>query len=345
MHSNKPKVYVIVPLTIPGVNKTDFFDVFQRIVEEKDLGYIMISLRLIRAKIARNTASNKLREGNSTERNNKFINSKAKKEFKKQLETIMLEAGRTQHKAHFICVDKHHPPRAVPKILRLVKEVQKNSCDLDVALIALVPTQRDLGITYDLDGRKRYHPFSANLFFTCFDRVQKRQDHETLNGEGPGSAEVIVRFLWYFRNFSLNKNHLAKRGFKKVFYVPFVEENDHLEIPRRLLETLITTLKSCNHKGSAQQSDLDRLNTLYEELQLPFKGPELEDVEAAITRFLEEDIYPDVFPVEERKKELKPKEAPEKIKYLRIVPAKDSVEALKEFAFPSGTGSRNHIPN
>lgn len=319
MHSNKPQVYVVVPVTIPGMNKAVFYETFQKIVEAKGLGYSNICLKQIKKEFAEKIANNKRNNRFSVQDTKDFINRKAKQLFREKFEDLLRAAGRTHLKAQFVCIEKNHPPNALSSVFRLI---QGSSQGLNVKVIALVPSGYDFGITYELDGIKCYHPISANLFFTCFDHIQKRQDHETLNGEGSKSAEASLNFLCLFKDFSLDQGSLTKGGFDKVFYVPFAEEQNPPEIPKKLTEALITAVKSYDPNSETfKQSYLENLNTVYEEFQVPFKSPELGAVETAITRFLEAEIYPEVFseetnipePVSMSSKEAKKSSVEEKV--------------------------------
>lgn len=334
MQSNKPNVYVIVPVTITGMKKSRLKGIFQKVIQEKGFGFTSISIKQIRKECLEKFRGTD-RTGDTEEQLKGHSSRASQKEFKQRLEELIKEAGKTHLPAHFVFLEKNHPPEAIESVLRTIRESAQG---LNVQVIALASSNDSECIT----TTKHFYPFSANLFLTCFDEVQKRKEHETLVGRGVESAKVCLLFMNLFKNFRLDKFSLNKIGFDKVIYVSFVNEEHPTVIPKELTNALINTLQK-SHKDF-DDNKLQNLVNIHENLKLEFKEPELKTFEETINKFLQTEILPDVFPEEYPKNMEETKDPGSPMKLLSyeknpqkqpiplgIFPSKNSLLELKEY--------------
>lgn len=293
------KVYVIIPIGMPGMGKTYFLKTFKRVVEANGCQLSMISSDEVRkecmdrlAKTQRNLSTDQLFDKTATSARNLF---------NERLKDLITKSDTLQCKAHFIFVDKNHPPNAMRGTMALI---EGSSAGLNVEVVGLTPQIENNFFTYEDGGKTFQYPFSANFFMTCYDRVQTRKEHETLIGSGTKSAGVLVMFFHMFRGVMLNKESIYKNGFHKHLKVPFTAENNPTQLPSELTETLIQILRSIQPGDRVNNEQLiAKFDEIYQKARLQFKSPETKLVEEAVNGFFKQEILPDLEVLRAAKKE------------------------------------------
>ena len=289
--SNIPKTYVIIPMGIPGMGKTYFVNLFKKHLEAMSM---KIQFSSISSDEVRRECMDRLgrhKRNWSEEQLYDKTGKEAKDLFNSRLGQLLQSSSKRDCDAHFIFIDKNHPPNAIKGTFDLIKA---NSEGLDLSIVCLSPLIQNR-LEYQDEDKTFFYPFSKNLFFTCFDRVQKRVIHETLKGSGPKSAGVLVMFLQFFRNVKLNTESVLKNGFDKHMVIPFSVEDDSINIPDELFNKLVEALKKT--KPQEQCSDdrlIQDLNTIYERSKIQIKNPEASYIEEHIKKFLQEQVLPEL---------------------------------------------------
>ena len=280
------KLYVLVPIGIPGMGKTYFVQTLRKFVEENSFELSIISSDKVRQECMEKLSKKNKRL--SFDQLFEKTGKDARNLFNDKLRELISTTDQRKSKAHFVFIDKNHPPNAINGTLDLIR---RSSQHLDTLIVAITPLMGTDLFSYEEEGKLHQYPFSSNFFFTCFNRVQTRTEHETLPGNGVKTAGVLIMFLQMFRNVSLSKESLLKSGFDKHFEVPFTSESNPFVIPENLIKSLKDVLLTTKVGGKCDDESLvNILNETFEKAFLKFENPEKGLVEKCIARFFDEQI-------------------------------------------------------
>jgi len=285
------KVYILIPMGIPGMGKTYFLASFKKYIEENHCKFSMVS-----SDDTRKECMDKMAKANKKLTKDELFAktaTEARNLFNERLGDLIFKSDKVGGKAHFIYIDKNHPPNAVPGTLKVIRE--NSTPALDISIIALTPLIEGECLKFDDHDKKIRYPFSANFFFNCLDRVQNRSDHQTLSGNGAQSAGVMMTFFNLYRNVRLNHESIVKNGFHKVLSIPFTNELEKPEIPEELLKTFIKIIRATKVGDQCDKNKhLPKFMELYEGAKLQFKYPEPSHIEESVKKFFEHEIVPEL---------------------------------------------------
>ena len=286
----KAKTYVIVPVGIPGMGKTYLLNTFRKLVEGNSCEFSMLSSDEVRKECMDKLSkrNKKLKFDELYDRTGKD----ARNLFNDRLVNLISTSDQKKTKAHFIFVDKNHPPNAFKGTIDLIKN---NGAHLDLEIIALTPLIGDKVLTYEEQGKAYEYPFSTNFFFHCLDRVQGRKDHPTLPGGGVKTLGILIMFLHMYRNIQLNHESLLRSGFNRLLQVPFTNEASPATISSELMEVLFEVLKATKPGNMCNEKNLiERMNQIFEKERIQFKDPDPTLVEQCTEKFFNEEIIPNL---------------------------------------------------
>jgi len=276
---------------IPGMGKTFFLTSFKNYIEANDCNLSIISSDDIRKE-----CMEKLAKANKKLTKEDLFGktaSEARNLFNQRLGELIFKSDKMAGKAHFIYIDKNHPPNAVPGAMKIIQE--NNHDQLDISIIALTPSIEGECFKFEDHEKKMRYPFSANFFFNCLDRVQSRSDHQTLSGEGAKSAGVMMTFFNLYRNVKLNAESIMKNGFHKVLSIPFTNEQDKPNIPDELITVFIKILRATKPGDPCNTNKhIPHFMEVYESSKLQFKYPEPNQIEQKVKQFFEQEIAPEL---------------------------------------------------
>jgi len=277
--------YVFVPIGIPGMGKSYLIKSLQGIAEARNGHFSKISSDGIRLECMERLAKTK-RYLTKEELFDKTARE-ARDLFNERLANLV-SSKNISSKAHFIFIDKNHPPNAIRSTLDSLRMYSDGG---NLKIIAVTPVILENPFSYEDGGKCHRYPFSIQFFLNCLDRVQKRKEHETLPGSGIKSASVLLMFLNFFRNVNLNKASILRNGFDGILPIPFTAESDQLPISPELLETLTKVLQASKPGEMCQDEFLvsSFLNS-FEKSGLQFKFPNSLVVENSIHKFFDDEI-------------------------------------------------------
>jgi len=280
------KVYVIVPITIPGMNKELFFDPFEKIIRDQGYEFSFIANKLLKKEAQERLSKSKKDQSLPPKEFKKRADYLAKAMYQEKLtELIQKKLAPGQH--HFVYIEKNHPPEAWKGTFRLIADASGES---DVEVVALVPESSEETLNFRVNQESVSFPFSVRLFVKCLDTIQKRKDHETLSGNGSESIGILLEFMDFFKDVGLDEKSIKKTkikpGFDRVIYVSFVNQNQNVQLPPEIQEILINALK-CEKRSPEREIWLERLNELYENANISFEDPEKETMAQYTYDFLQ----------------------------------------------------------
>ncbi|CAG9319447.1 unnamed protein product [Blepharisma stoltei] len=208
----KPKVfypegtYVIVPLGIPALGKTELVPVFQEIAERNGFMFVSISSDKIRGELY-----NKYIEENG-KTDEQVLYDKTTKQTIKLFQDEIISALSQDSSRKIIYLDKNHPPNAIKGSFETIKKGDKNA-----KIIVMVP---DCGKYY---LGKNFFPMSLQVLLTCLLRIKNRDTHETLAGTLEKRVGVVMMMYMLYKNYLLDEGSSLLREVK-FLKIPFVDE-------------------------------------------------------------------------------------------------------------------------
>ena len=246
---NLKRVYVIIPMTIPGNGKTYFINQLKPIIEKYGIYFYSIGSDNIRRKIM----DNMLRKNHYMTEKEAFDKSRfpANKEFEKQLENMFKEIYFDDKiKNAIIYIDKNHPPNAISRsidpINKCLQDNLNSTLKLDLKFIALTPEC----VNYFFFSDTSFIPFSLSYFIQCYLRVKHRNDHPTLNGDQKDLIVVFAVFIKNFINVSLKENDIIMfNKLDQIIKLPFTDEIDENNLPKELVNTAKKFFVSIQNDG------------------------------------------------------------------------------------------------
>lgn len=235
-----PRTIVFVPLTIPGMGKSYLYrEVIKSYCEDNGL-----NIRLVSSDQLRKSEMDKLKlkEPNLSE-NALFARTRetADEAFSKLLLHYVKEKT-VEDKVIFI--DKNHPPNAIRKTIDLINQHRPRHAD--VRFLALMPKCKQ-GPSIQFGEKEVSFPFSLDLCLSCLVTVQTRREHETLNGNGVDSANVVIMFYNMFRDFKFDGPLLKELGFNGGISVDFFGET--FSFSKEVTDKLTEILGKLNKPG------------------------------------------------------------------------------------------------
>lgn len=138
-------------------------------------------------------------------------------------------------------IDKNHPPNAISRTMdsinsyvtdyNLNKDYDENGDKKDEIAPKLVV--KHVAVFNDSEiyalSSKSSLPFTIEYFYQCYQRVYKRRDHETLNGDSPNLINIFGIFLSNFVDLQLGENLLIHYKFDSILKLPFTMKEPKIE--------------------------------------------------------------------------------------------------------------------
>ena len=273
---SKTSVYVIMPVVIEGVGKSYFASVLREKVEKEGFKFSHVENKEIRNECTKMFPEGHLRVKRERTTRNTFI---------EELVDLIEASQSSGYKAHFIYLDKKHPPNAW-KVFGDIKKAKNSMC---VKIVALIPE----GNLSFRDNNGGSYPFSAHLILNSLDRIRRRASREVFSGKERESARLFLTILNQFKN--LDFKTLKQSGFNKVFPLPFTREEDPINIPKDLENALKDVLSSDLYSKKTNDT-VEELIYLLNSYDLNFKTTEKRVWENSIDKFFQTEIFPEVFP-------------------------------------------------
>ena len=233
INDDEKLLVVLVPMTLPGSGKTSFVNSLRDIMNEKKISFFSISSDAIRA----NLMSTLMARNRRMSRDEAFqqTGKYAGKEFEKALrEQIELYIDCKNNKG-LLYIDKNHPPNAISRSLDTIRTFVNHINEregyevLKTKFVALISDSNQCPLL-----GKSYLPYSLEYFYQCYDRVYKRRDHETLNGDNADLISIFGTFISNFIDFEFGDNLLLHYKFDNILKLPFTQNtpvivNDELQ--------------------------------------------------------------------------------------------------------------------
>ena len=264
-NQQKKKLFIIIPIMLPGAGKSFFIPYLHESLITEKLG----SWEAISADKIRRECMNYLSQKNeflSEEKLFEQTGKPANNKLTKTLEFHIRNIRNSTKENNFLFIDKNHPPSSFEKVIENARKMCSKNIDLKV--VALYPECKE-GFS-SIDGKYKY-PFSLNYFFTCLYRVQSRTEHETLKGKHEKSANVMIMYLQLFRDCVLNEEELKGKGFDFAIKVDLTAENNEKIYDKNLVNLLLKILEQTEIKKKCENFDLiQEFSKYFEELNLEF---------------------------------------------------------------------------
>lgn len=256
----RPKIYVFLPVTLPGVGKTYFVDnVLRPYCAVNEMGLQILSPDEIRRTCMNEFALTKQAKGMTYE---KIFDKTLRDSNRIFNEKLISMIKKTQGQKNIIFIDKNHYPNNYKKSINQVRGCAPKGYKIEViALIAKINSNEgyqinvsdeNINSTWQFMSRKVQnnfkYPFKLNCFFKCLERVLKREesDHPTFYGNTDISFNKMVMAWNHFRNENIDEMELIQNGFDTIFSVDFFNMEEIMywpsfEFTEKLSEILWTS--------------------------------------------------------------------------------------------------------
>lgn len=266
--SIKTKIYLVIPIGIPGIGKTYLQPILQKISKEKDLSFKTISSD----KIRKNSMETYRKANNSASPRTAFkaVAKEAKDNFKSTMYSYLNSAKSSQ----MIYLDKCFPPRALKSLFALLSRAKYSA---ELVTIGIVPESKNFEVSIN-----KSFELSYNLLLTCLSRVLSRKKHETLLGSESEKISVVLSMFNSFSNYSFS----AENHFTHQVKIPFANEESELGydyLQERIKMILSGTDENDDFDGKdfsdvaamikdIEFTDLDYTKKLFQEFEKVFDG-------------------------------------------------------------------------
>ena len=215
------ELIVFLPSAIPSTGKTTLFERF--IAAHADS--TEFSVRTIKSDAIRGSLMDQQRLKDKKADQQKLLDLTQKKykvAYEEELQKLVVGTVKLPQTKHLLFVDKNHPPDGLERATLLIREFAEKIKNLSLRFVLLVPRCET-----PVRAQKYDFPFSFTYLLNCIDRVLKRQNHETLEGDPIHLIQVLLMFFHMFKNQRLNAGHyLSKFGIDD-----FIEVKYHRETP------------------------------------------------------------------------------------------------------------------
>ena len=223
-------IVIFLPISVPGSGKSFLMTHFQTQLKERHNADLhVISSDGLRKQLMDELA---IKEP-SIPKEELFLKTakRAPHYFNEELAKLLKKISKSEQETSFLFIDKNNLPSAMPRILENLND-RCSSLFNKWRFVGLYPNSFQ---THRVSNKLAY-PFSLNFMLNCLQRVQSRKgSHETLNGQGYKSANILFSFINGYRNELLNdetikfdyKMHL---GVKMLMTLETKETNEQFDV-------------------------------------------------------------------------------------------------------------------
>ena len=275
MQAYHPKIYVFVPLTIPGAKKTSLYHVLN---ELRDVNFCMISLEEIKKEIQESRSHLQSRTKPST------VDYKGNKEFQKYLANkLSILSNTPSSKPHLLYLKKNFPPNAWDKTFSLIREATGGK---NVKIIALIPCMRGRPLRY-FKGEAQI-PFTSHFVLDCITKLHLDEDSKDYQRQGTEKTQMAVDFARHYTNIKFDMESMRQKRFDDIFILPFASEESRYVVPKEMEEQLIGVLEA--PKDAIRYEGLiERITRLQSDKEVKFDHTSLVKTRNSLIQFFEKE--------------------------------------------------------
>ena len=273
----REKIFFFVPVSIPGMGKSFFVSkILMPFCKAQGVDLAVVSSDQIRKDCMDRMAEEKplLPPHVQFENTRKEADCNFMEEIEKKL-NMRLKPNSVMF------IDKNHPPNGIKKILNHIRNsLPKHYKPEIIAFVPHMQESRNFKFDYDfyiteIEKEVRY-PFSLDFFIKSVCRVQCRQNHETMNGDGVTSYGIMLMFFNLFKHKPLDTTSLKGLGFDGVYKLDVGAGKTRFKIPQTFVENLTKALGGMNPGESCQEKwqlktmldDIEKMCETYDENQM-----------------------------------------------------------------------------
>lgn len=287
--SNNKKILIFLPISVPGSGKSFLMNIVKnQLKETMDNDLHVISSDVLRKKMMDELSE---KEPNLS-RDELFAKTskRAPHQFTEEIVKLLKKISENSHKdLNFLFIDKNNLPNQLPKVLDLLHNKCNGLFD-QWRFVGLIPESFQSHQLFP----KLIYPFSINFMMNCLQRVQSRKDtHETLNGQGYKSANILFSFINAYRNFRFDISQIKSEfGFHAVIRMPMTLESkeSNSQFDSSLIDLFNEIIKDDNYRFDTEKNKdkVQKFLEVFESKQFVFQQVSLEAIKSFINFLLEE---------------------------------------------------------
>jgi len=246
------KIVIFLPISVPGSGKSFLMGHFKSQLKEKHNA----DLQVISSDVLRKQLMDELASKEPSLTTEELFSKTSKRSphfFNEELAKILKKIAKEDQEISFLFIDKNNLPNAIPRILETLEDRCSSLFD-KWRFVGLYPES----FQPHQVSNKLFYPFSINFMMNCVQRVQDRKgSHETLNGQGYKSANVLFSFINGYQNEDLNDNLIKKKfrmhlGVKMPMSLENKETNDQFD--NEIIEIFNGIIKEDNPRFDSEKN-------------------------------------------------------------------------------------------
>ena len=219
----KKKLVIFLPISVPGSGKSFLMGHFKSYIKSQSNA----ELHVISSDTLRKQLMDDLLSKDPSLLSDELFSKTSKRaphHFNEELLKLLKKISKEENSQEmsFLFIDKNNLPPALPRVLAFLHD----KCDDLFDQWRFVGVFPDSFLDHRVSNRLKY-PFSINFMLNCLQRIQNRKgSHETLNGQGYKSANILFSFINAFRNIQLNEQTIIEEfGMHAAIKMPMTLEN------------------------------------------------------------------------------------------------------------------------
>lgn len=273
------RIVVFLPISVPGSGKSYLMSHFKAQLKEKYNG----ELHVISSDVLRKNLMDAALAREPTLSKDELFSKTSKRalhhfneELIKLLKTISQNGSK---ELNFLFIDKNNLPNALPKVLENLEDKCSSLFD-QWRFVALYPES----FKPHFVSNKLKYPFSLNFMMNCLQRVQSRKEcHETLNGQGYKSANILFSFINAYRNFSLDSQYIINEyHMHSAIKMPMTLENkeSNEQFDQELIDLFNEIIREDNPRFDTEKNKqkVEKFLEVFEAKNIVFQQVSLENI-------------------------------------------------------------------
>lgn len=282
------KIVIFLPISVPGSGKSFLMSHFKAQLKEKHNG----ELHVISSDVLRKNLMDEVSAKEPNLSKDELFSKTSKRaihHFNEELIKLLKRISQNStNDLNFLFIDKNNLPNALPKVLENLEDRCSSLFD-QWRFVALFPESFKPHLVF----HKLKYPFSLNFMMNCLQRVQSRKEsHETLNGQGYKSANILFSFINAYRNFFLDSEFVIKEfQMHSAIKMPMTLENKETDeqFDQEFIELFNEIIRENNPRFDTEKNKekIEKFLDVFEAKNFVFKQVSLENIKVFLNNLID----------------------------------------------------------
>jgi len=278
----KPKIYLFLPIGIPGMNIDKFNEVLTKNFQDKDFPYSYIT----KTEKAQDLNHNKENFASSQSLLEEILHPETKILNQKIEDLLRNISSDKDNNIRAALIEKCYFPNTIKS--QLIK-LSDFATIIDIKVIPVVPLITENKFSLLRKEKEAKFPFSLEYFLTCLHHIQQQGNYPKSPEDQVRCVSALIRSFNAFRNVDLAEL-LNSYGLSTVMHVPFHSSN--LEYPPELKNLLVKILSDfhAEEKSGYSETTQEFTELIDNFLAINVNDQNIGDIDNSIKEFLADHI-------------------------------------------------------